>query len=140
MTSRFAPLALALIVGGVLSGCAPAQSKSEACDLFSSADLALVEAITNSSGSLIDDPATARDDLDAAVTTFEKDVSTISHGDVKKAVDAMTAALKDFNGEFANAAKATEENPESVDNSMLSKSLSAAEQAEANVAQVCNSA
>ncbi|QPZ39223.1 hypothetical protein [Paramicrobacterium chengjingii] len=139
MTSRFAPLALVLIIGAALTGCAPAQSKSEACDIFSSADLALVDAITNSSGSLIDDPATARDDLDAAVTTFEKDVSKISNGDVKTAVDAMTAALKDFNSEFADAAKATEANPDSVDNSALNTSLSAAETAESDVARVCNS-
>lgn len=139
MTSRFAPFALMLVIGAALTGCAPAQSKSEACDIFSNADLALVDAISSSSGSLIDDPATARDDLDAAVTTFEKDVEKISNSDVKKPVDAMTAALKDFNSQFADAAEATEKNPDSVDNSALSQSLSAAEKAEADVAGVCNS-
>lgn len=145
MTSRTAQLAravqlaLALIIGAALTGCAPAQPKSDACDIFSSADLALVEAITGSSGSLIDDPATARDDLDQAVTAFDTTVSDISHPEVKTAVDSMTAALKDFNVQFADAAEAAIDNPDSVDHSALSRSLAAAEQAEAGVATVCNS-
>ncbi|GAB2509591.1 hypothetical protein [Paramicrobacterium agarici] len=141
MTSRTAPLALALtlVVGAALASCAPSQSKSDACDIFSSADLALVDAITSSSGSLIDDPATARDDLDDAVSTFEKDVSSISHPEVKTSVDAMTDALKDFNSQFGDAAEAAAENPESVDNQALSESLNAAEKAEAGVVTACNS-
>ncbi|MCW4457646.1 hypothetical protein [Microbacterium sp. MPKO10] len=132
-------VALALVAGATLTGCAPTQSKEDACDIFSSADLALVEAITSSGGSLIDDPATAADDLDSAVSTFEKDVSSIENAEVKESVTTMTAALNDFNAQFADAAEAAIQDPDSVDNAALSESLSAAEDAEAGVAEVCNS-
>lgn len=130
---------MTVMLAAALSGCAPGQSKSDACAIFSDADQALVEAITNSSGSLLDDPATAKTDLSEAVTQFDDAVSDISHDEVKTRVDGMTNALKDFNSQFADAADATVAGEGGVDSAALDDSLTAAENAEGKVVEVCNS-
>ncbi|SEB38504.1 hypothetical protein SAMN04489806_0343 [Paramicrobacterium humi] len=132
-------IAASAVLAAALTGCAGGQSKAEACAVFSDADQALVTAISTSSGSLLEDPATAKTDLDSAVGDFESSVSKISHDEVRAKADGMTSALKTFNAQFAAAADATVEGSDDVDSEQLSDSLTAAENAESKVVQVCNS-
>ncbi|WP_437584252.1 hypothetical protein ACSAGD_02975 [Paramicrobacterium sp. CJ85] len=138
MNSRALGAAVVLAASAaLLTGCAGGQSVSDACDIFHDADIELVSAITSSSGSLLDDPATAKKDLNAAIADFEKSVSEVSNPDVKPAVDKMTKALKSFDEQFASAADAAVDDPDSVDSAALSEALTDAEKAEKGVVKAC---